>query len=130
MAKTRLLLLQYDAGVLDSISDQLQMLEDDTTVQSYAGRGSALAYVTALEAIAAHQHARAEKAIKKLLQEESFWLTWHAHDLRRKNLLAQGIDRLEDRLACEDYIQKIRQMVPKEMRKLIVIQSPPLVALV
>lgn len=130
MAKTRLLLLQYDAGVLDSISDQLQMLEDDTTVQTYAGRGSALAYVTALEAIAAHQHARAEKAIKKLLQEESFWLTWHAHDLRRKNLLVQGIDRLEDRLACEDYIQKIRQMVPKEMRKLIVIQSPPLVALV
>ena len=130
VAQMQLILLQYDAGLLDSALSQLQTLESDSTMEPYGGKGSGLAYVTALEAISTHQYEQADEAIKKLLQEESLWLTWHAYDLRRQNYLAQGINRLEDQIACENCIQKIRHMIPKDMRKTIVMKRPPLAVLV
>ncbi len=133
-ARSQLVLLEYFEDPHPRAIEQLKALQQRGQADSYGGEGSALAYVSAVEALASDQYAQAQQAVNQLLaiaeREGSLWLNWHALDLQRKIHQAQGEVSLKDQVVYEDCLRKIRQMIPKDMRSKYKLEQPPLAMLV
>lgn len=134
VAQAQLILLRYMNNPHAEAVQELAEMEQEAMRGGFAGVSCALAYLTAVEAIRTETPNVAEKSIQQMLrisqQEDSLWFIWHACELQRQVHQLQGLDLLNDQVACEGYQRSLRQMIPKDIRKNLDFKTPPLAVLV